>query len=144
MSLQKDYRPARADNKGILDGLWSGELKCSGPKATEAHWWKLIWVVVHRTRQEGLLLEVEHVKAHRPKKEEQEMTLFESFVAEGNKRVDERAKDGALLDGGEMAQIRASTAQQKQEEVHAVLQYAARFQCLVEVWHDCEELKPRA
>ena len=41
-----------------------------------------------------------------------------------------------------MAQIRASTVQQKREEVHATLQYAASFQCLVEDWHDCEELKP--
>ena len=72
------------------------------------------------------------------------MRLFERFVTEGNERVDKRAKDGAMLDGGEMAQIRASTVQHKREEVHAALQYAARFHCLVEVWHDCEELKPRA
>ena len=30
--------------------------------------------------QEGLLLEVEHVKAHRAKSDKQELTLFERFV----------------------------------------------------------------
>ena len=40
-----------------------------------------------------------------------------------------------------MAQIRASTVQQKREEVYAALQYAVGFPCLVEEWHDCEEIK---
>ena len=34
--------------------------------------------------QDGMLVEVEHVKAHRSKKEMQRMSLFEKFVAEGN------------------------------------------------------------
>ena len=50
-------------------------------------------------------------------------------VTEGNEKVHELAKDGAMLDGGEMA--------------HAALQYAASFHCLVEEGHDCEELKPK-
>ena len=29
------------------------------------------------------------------------------------------------------------------EEVHAALQSAVGFHCLVEEWHDCEELKPK-
>ena len=37
-----------------------------------------------------------------------------------------------------MAQIRASTVQQKREEVHAALQNAASVHCLVEEWRDCE------
>ena len=37
------------------------------------------------------------------------MSLFESFVTQGNERADELAKDEAIWDGGEMAQIRAST-----------------------------------
>ena len=55
----------------------------------------------------------------------------------------ELPKDGAMLEGGEMAQIRAGTVQQKSEKVHAALQYAARFHFLEEEWHDCEELKPK-
>ena len=47
-----------------------------------------------------------------------------------------------MLDGGGVAQIRASTVQQKREEVYAALQYTASFHSLVEEWKDCEELKP--
>ena len=41
-----------------------------------------------------------------------------------------------------MAQIRASTLQQKREDVNAALQYAPGFHCVVERWHDCEQLEP--
>ena len=47
------------------------------------------------------------------------------------------------MDGGVMAQARAITVQQKREEAHVALQYAASFQCLVEEWKNCEELKPK-
>ena len=47
-----------------------------------------------------MLLEVEHVKARRTKEEWQQMTLFEQKATGGNERVDELAKDGAMLDGG--------------------------------------------
>ena len=43
------------------------------------------------------------------------MTLFENFVTEDNEKADELAKDGAMLDGGEMAQIRASTVQRRKK-----------------------------
>ena len=42
-----------------------------------------------------------------------------------------------------MAQVRGSTVPQAREEVYAALQYAPSFQCLVEEWKDCEELKPK-
>ena len=45
----------------------------------------------------------------------QEMSLFRTFAAESNESVDELAKDGEMLDGGEMAQTRASTVQQRRE-----------------------------
>ena len=70
------------------------------------------------------------------------MTLFETFVTEGNESADELVNDGAMLDGGEMAKIRASTVQQNREEVYGALQHAASFHCLVEEWNDCEALKP--
>ena len=107
---------AHVDNKGIIDGLWRGEMKCIGSRAMDADLWIWIWEEVRRIHQEGVLLEVEHVKAHRSKKEVQEMKLFEGFVTEGNERADEFEKDGAMLDGGEMAQKRASTVQQGREE----------------------------
>ena len=91
-------------------------MKCIGPRAKDVDLWLCIWEEVRRIHQEGVRLEVEHVKAHRSKKEVQEMKLFERFVTEGNERADELAKDGAMLDGGEMAQKRASTVQQGREE----------------------------
>ena len=42
-----------------------------------------------------------------------------------------------------MAQLRASTVQQVKVEVHAALQYAASFHCLVEEWKDCAEPEPK-
>ena len=86
-----------------------------------------------------------HVKAHRSKKEKQQMSLFEQFITEGNEKANELANDGAMMDGGEMAKMRTSTVQQKREDVHAALQCAASFNCLVEEWQACKELwaKPK-
>ena len=80
---------------------------------------------------------------HRTKKEKKKMSHFETFVTEGNEKADALAKAGAMLDEGFMADARAETMQQEREEVHAALQYAASFHCLVEEWKDCEELKPK-
>ena len=66
------------------------------------------------------------------------MSLFEKFITEGNEKADDPAKEGAMLDGGFMAQARASTVQQEKGEV-----YAASFHCLVEELKDCEELEPK-
>ena len=38
------------------------------------------------------MVEVEHVKAHRTKKDKKEMSQFEKFVTEGNEKADELAK----------------------------------------------------
>ena len=38
------------------------------------------------------VVEVEHVRAHRTKKEKNEMSHFENFVTEGNENADELAK----------------------------------------------------
>ena len=97
------------------------------PKAKDADLWRLIWQELHRVHPEGILLEVQNVKAHRSQKEKQERSHFECFVADRNERANELARDGAKLDGGEMAQIRASTVQQKGKDIHAILQYAASF-----------------
>ena len=69
------------------------------------------------------------------------MSLFEKFITAG---AEELAKDGAIWDGGFMAQARASTIQQEREEVYGALQYAASCHCFVEEWKDCEELKPKS
>ena len=33
---------AHVDNRGIIDGLWIGEMKCIGQKAKDADLWMLI------------------------------------------------------------------------------------------------------
>ena len=71
------------------------------------------------------------------------MSHFERFVTVGNEKADELAKEGAFVDEGLMGEARAKAMQQEREEVHAALQYAASFHCLVEQWKDCEELRPK-
>ena len=88
------------------------------PKAGDADLWIKIWEELH------ILVKVEHVKAHRIKKDKKEMSHFENFVIEGNEKADELAKKGALLDEGLMAEARAKTMEQEREEVCAALQYA--------------------
>ena len=88
-------------------------------------------------------MEVEHVKAHRTKNGNKQMSHFEKFVTEGNEKADELAKTGAMLDEGFIAEARATTVQQEREEVYAALQYATSFHCLVEEWKGCEELRPK-
>ena len=78
------------------------------------------------------MVEVEHVTAHRKR-----------FVTKGNEKSDELAQAGAMLDDGFMAEARAKTMQQEREEVYVALHHAASFDCLVEQWKDCEELKPK-
>ena len=60
---------AHVDNKGSVDVLWRGEMQCIGTHAKGADPWILIWEEVHWFHQAGVQREVEHVKAHRPKKE---------------------------------------------------------------------------
>ena len=52
---------------------------------------------------------MEHVKAHRTKKEKENMSQFEKFVTEGNEKAHELAEAGAMLDEGFMAEARAKT-----------------------------------
>ena len=103
------------DNKGFIDGLRRNVMRCTGSRAQDADLWILIWGDLHR-------VEVEHVKAHRSKKDMQQMSLFEKFITEGNEKADELlAKEGARLDGGEKAQVTAITIQQERAEVKAAL-----------------------
>ena len=86
-------------------------MKCIGSKEKVVDLWILIWEEVRRIHQEGVRLEVEHVKAHRSKKEVKEMKLFERFATEGNERADELAKDsnaGWRRNGPEKGQHRST------------------------------------
>ena len=59
------------------------------------------------------------------------MSLFEKFAMEGTEAADWVAKDGADLDGGAMATMRAATVRQERMEAHAALQFVATFHCHV-------------
>ena len=115
--------------------------ECTDPEAGDADLWIKIWEGLQLSTSKEILMEVEHVKAHRTEKDEKEMSHFEKFVTEGNEKADEKAQEGALLDEGVMAQVRAKTVQQEREEIYAALQCAASFHCLVEEWKGSEELK---
>ena len=106
------------DNKGIIDGLRKVEKECIKPRAGDADVWVKIWEDHHALAQSGILVEVELVKAHRTKKEEETMTQFERFVAEGNEKAVELAKAGGMMDEGFMAEARAETMKQEREEVY--------------------------
>ena len=98
----------------------------------------LIWEDVRSIHQEGTLLEVGCVKAHRTKKEKKEMTLFEKFVTEDNEKADELAKDGECW--MEERWRRSGPAQSSGEKRGGLpgLPYAVSVHWLVEEWHDCE------
>ena len=59
-----------------------------------------IWEELRGLAERGILVEAEHVKAHRTKKEKKHMSQFERFVTEGDEKADELAKAGAILDEG--------------------------------------------
>ena len=61
------------------------------------------------------LVEVEHVKAHRTKKDKNKMSNLKSLSLMATRRRDELATEGAMLDEGFMAETRAKTVQQERE-----------------------------
>ena len=95
------------DNKGLIDGLRKGESKCVKQTAGDADLWIEIWEELHGLAERGIWAEVEHVKAHRTKKEEKHVSQFERFVTEGDEKADELAKAGTILDEGFKAEGRA-------------------------------------
>ena len=64
------------DHKGIIVVLWRGERECIKPRAGDADLWIKIWEELHYLAETGILVEVEHVKAHRTKKEKERYVAF--------------------------------------------------------------------
>ena len=73
-------------------------MKCAGPKAGDVDLWIKKWEQLHYLRSNELLIEVEHVEAHRTKKERRHVSPLGKFITEGNEKADELAKEGAMLD----------------------------------------------
>ena len=115
--LRKVIGPTRVhvDNKGIIDGLRKGEKEWIKPRAGDPDFWMKICDELHGMVERGILVEVEHVKAHRTMKEKEHMST------EGNEKADDMAEARAMLDEGFMAEARAETIQQESEEgVHSL------------------------
>ena len=91
------------DNQGIVDGLRRGE------RRHQTKSWRCRFVDQKGGKNCTVLtardttVEVEHVKAHRTKKEKKAMAHFDKFVTEGNEKADESAKARAILDEGFVA-----------------------------------------
>ena len=126
------------DNIGIIDGLRRGERECIKPRAGDADLWIKIWEELLSLDERDITVEVEHVKAHRTKKEKKEMSHFLRRLSPKATRRREQCWTKGFI-----SEARAEPMQQEREEVHAALQYAASFRCLVEEWYDCEERKPK-
>ena len=103
------------DNKGTIEGLRKGEKECIKPRAGDADLWIRIWEELHELVKRGILVEVEHVKAHHTKETKEKMTQHERFVTEGNEKADELAKAGAMMDECFMAEARAETTKQERD-----------------------------
>ena len=54
-------------------------MKCIGPSAKDADLWISMWEELHKVQQKGILVEVEHIKAHRSKKVKRHMSLFKEY-----------------------------------------------------------------
>ena len=95
------------DNKGIIDGLRRGERECIKPQAGDADLWIKIWEELHSLAARGMAVEVEHVKAHRTKKDKKKMSRFEKFLSEGNEKAYEL---GQRFHGGSESKDSAARA----------------------------------
>ena len=75
-----------------------GEEKENAPnqKAGVVDLWIKVWEELYRLAARDVVVEVEHVKAYRTKKDKKDMSRFERFVTEGNEKADEMAKAGAM------------------------------------------------
>ena len=96
-----------------------GKSKCFKLRAGDAFLWINNWEELRDPTERSILVEVEHVEAHRTKKEKKHVSQFERFVTESNGKADELAKAGAMPDEGFMAEARAETLHQEREEVYA-------------------------
>ena len=73
-----------------------------------------IWQELYGLAEKYILVKVEHVLAHRRQKENEDLSQFERFVTEGNKKADELANAGAMLEGF-IVETGAKTVQQERD-----------------------------
>ena len=103
------------------------EKNASTRKLGDADLWLKIWEELDLLVSKEFSVEVEHVKAHRTKKDKKKMSMFEKFVTEVNETADDLAKAGAILDEGFMAEARVERMQQEREEVYTTCSMQPAF-----------------
>ena len=72
----------------LIYGLWRGERKCIDPKAGDADLWIKFWEELHLLTSKEVLVEVEHVKAHRTKKDRKETSQLRSLSLKATRKAD--------------------------------------------------------
>ena len=85
------------DNKGIIDALRKGEKECVKPRAGDADLWVKICEELHGLVERGILVEVEHVKAHRARRI---CRSLRTLSRQAPRRLMIWQKAGAMLDEG--------------------------------------------
>ena len=87
------------------------------PKAGDADLWIKNWEQSHHLVSREIVVEVEHVKAHRTKKEKKYVSHFKKFVTEGNEKADELAKSwsnvGRRIHGGSESKGQSNKREKK-------------------------------
>ena len=109
------------DNKGIIDGLWRRERKCIDPNAGYADLWEN-WQALHLLVSRDIVVEVEHVKAHRTKKDKKDISHSEKSLRATRKRMSWQKQEQCWSKDLLMAEVTAKTVQEEREEVYAALQ----------------------
>ena len=132
------------DNKGRRDGLWR-ERKCIDPKAGDADLWiKQFCEELQLLTSKEILVEVEHVKAHRTEDDKKYMTHFEKFVTDGNEKAGvswQRQERCWMKDSWRRPEQKRFSRNEKRCTQPCSTQPA--FHCMVEEWKDFEEVKPK-
>ena len=67
------------------------------------------------------------------------MTDYQKYIAEGNDKANESAKEGAEDDGAEMAEFVACEVKEGRKKICAAVKYAAHFHVSVEDLNDVEK-----
>ena len=145
--LKKVIGPIKVhvDKKRIFDGLRTEQKECIKPRAGDADLWIVVWEELHGLAGRGILVEVEHVKAHRTKKEKQICRSLRSLLLKATRRLMSWKKQEQcwMKDFWQKQKQKLFIKKEKRCVQHCSMRPA--FTVVVE-WkdcQDCEELRPK-
>ena len=124
--------------------VYGEERECINPRAGDAHLWLNMWEESDSLTARKIAVELEHVKAHRTKKEKKDMSHFEKLITEGNEKVDELARARAMLHEGFMyGRSKSSDNAAGARRGARSFAVCSQLSLLGEGMENCEELKPK-